>query len=94
MTTTAKVSLDSDYITYRRVDMNKKIKKELENYTLFEKCLVWLVAAILIVGMVAVSYGAVYVITYAICWAFGLAFSPKIALGVWLVALLINIFLK
>ena len=94
MTTTVKVSSDSDYITYRRVDMNKKIKKELENYTLFEKCLVWLVAAILIVGMVAVSYGAVYVITYAICWAFGLAFSPKIAFGVWLLALLINIYLK
>ena len=74
--------------------MNKKIKKELENYTLFEKCLVWLVAAILIVGMVAVSYGAVYAITYAICWSFGLAFSPKIAFGVWSVALLINIFLK
>ena len=70
--------------------MNKKIKKELENYTLFEKCLVLLVAAILIVGMVAVSYGAVYVITNAICWAFGLAFSPKIAFGVWLIVLLIK----
>ena len=74
--------------------MTKNIQTELENYTLFAKCLVWLVAAILIVGVVAVSYGAVYVITYAICWAFGLAFSPKIAFGVWLVALLINIFLK
>ena len=75
--------------------MNKKIKKELEGYSLFEKCLVWLVAAILTVGIVAASYGAVYVITYAICWAFGLAFSPKIAFGVWLVvALLINIFIK
>ena len=94
MTTIVKDLSDLDYITYRRVDMNKKIKKELENYTLFEKCLVWLVAAILIVGMTAVSYGAVYVITYAICWAFGLVFSPKIAFGVWLVALLINIFIK
>ena len=74
--------------------MNKKLKKELEGFTLFEKCLVWLVVAVLMVGMVAISYGAVYVITYAICWAFGLAFSPKIAFGVWLVALLINTFIK
>ena len=74
--------------------MNKKIKQELERFTLFEKCLVWLVVAVLMVGMVAISYGAVYVITYAICWAFGLVFSPKIAFGVWLVALLINTFLK
>ena len=74
--------------------MNKKLKKELEGFTLFEKCLAWLVVAVLMVGMVAISYGAVYVITYAICWAFGLAFSPKIAFGVWLVALLINIFIK
>lgn len=74
--------------------MNKKIKKELESYSLFEKCLVWLVVAVLMVGMVAISYGAVYVITFAICWAFGLAFSPKIAFGAWVIALLIEAYIK
>ena len=74
--------------------MNKKLKKELESFTPFEKCLAWLVVVILMVGMAAVCYGAVCAITYAICWAFGLAFSLKIAFGVWLVALLINIFIK
>ena len=94
MTTTAKVSSDSDYITYRRVDMNKKLKKELENYTLFEKCLAWSVAIILIVASVAVSYGVVYVITYLICWSFGLTFCPRVVIGIWAIAILINIFIK
>lgn len=74
--------------------MKKTIKEQLEGYNQFEKCLVWLVVAVLIVGAIAVSYGAVYVITYAICWAFGLAFSPKIAFGAWLIALLIEAYIK
>ena len=74
--------------------MNKKLKKELENYTLFEKCLAWSVAIILIVVSVAVSYGVVYVITYLICWSFGLTFCPRVVIGIWAIAILINIFIK
>ena len=94
MTITAKVSSDSDYITYRRVDMNKKLKKELESFTPFEKCLAWSVVIILIVASVAVSYGVVYVITQFICWSFGLTFYPRMVIGIWSIAILINIFIK
>ena len=74
--------------------MNKKLKKELESFTLFEKCLAWLVAVILLVVMAAVSYGAIYVITYLICWSFGLTFYPRMVIGVLAIAILINIFIS
>ena len=71
--------------------MNKKLKKELEGFTLFEKCLAWLVVAVLMVGMVALSYGITTAIFYGVCWAFGFTFSFKTAFGLWLGICLFNI---
>ena len=38
----------------------------------------------------AISFGLVSLIFYGICWAFGLTFTWKIAVGIWLTFLLLR----
>lgn len=44
----------------------------------------------LILGICAVSFGLTAGIVYLVCLCFSIAFSWKIALGVWLIILLFN----
>ena len=40
-----------------------------------------------IVGMIALDIVIVSAVYYAICWCFGLVFSWKIALGIWILVI-------
>lgn len=74
--------------------MKNNIKKRLEGYSTFEKMMVLAVAAILLIGVIALSYGTTALLIYGICWCFSLQFSFKLALGVWLLLLAINMLIK
>lgn len=41
-----------------------------------------------ILAIAAISYGVCYFLTWLICLCFGLAFTWKIAMGVWLILIL------
>lgn len=49
-----------------------------------------LVSTFFIALSLAISFGIVSAIFYGICWAFGLAFTWKIAVGIWLTYLLLS----
>lgn len=49
-----------------------------------------LVSTFFIALSLAISFGIVSAIFYGICWAFGLAFTWKIAVGIWLTYLLFS----
>lgn len=49
-----------------------------------------LVSTLLILLGYAISFGIVSAIFYGICWAFGIAFTWKIAVGIWLTFLLLR----
>ncbi len=42
----------------------------------------------------AISYGTTTALVYLVCWAFGISFSFKLALGVWAIICLISGTLK
>ena len=50
--------------------MKNNIKKRLEGYSTFEKIMVLAVAAILLIGVIALSYGTTALLIYGICWCF------------------------
>ena len=50
-------------------------------------CLIVLIA---LVGVAILDFALVAVIVKGVCWAFGFAFSWKIAFGVWLIVLLLH----
>lgn len=48
---------------------------------------------LIVVAAEAISFGVIALMFFGICWAFGLTFSWKIAVGVWLIiSLLVHIF--
>lgn len=47
----------------------------------------------ILLGLV-ISYGLTTTLVYLICWAFGISFSFKLALGVWAIICLISGTLK
>ena len=49
-----------------------------------------LVSTLLILLGYAINFGLVSLIFYGICWAFGIAFTWKIAVGIWLTYLLLS----
>lgn len=42
------------------------------------------------ISLLALSFGLTALLVKGVCWAFGLAFSLKIAFGVWLILCLIR----
>ena len=71
-------------------ELIKDIKKELQGYSFGMKALMILVVMIMFVGAMLIDYLVCALIVYSICWCFSLAFSFKLALGVYLVYLLIR----
>lgn len=57
------------------------------------KAFALIVAVILFIGINLISFLVTAGITYLICFCFSLAFSWKIALGIWVILLLINLFI-
>ena len=49
-----------------------------------------LVSTFFIALALAISFGVVSAIFYGICWAFGIVFTWKIAVGIWLTFLLLR----
>ena len=49
-----------------------------------------LVSIFFIALSLAISFGIVSAIFYGICWAFGIVFTWKIAVGIWLTYLLFS----
>lgn len=47
-----------------------------------------------IIGLLIFSFGITALLVKGICWAFGLAFSLKIAFGVWLILLFVRTLLS
>lgn len=47
-----------------------------------------------IIGVLIFSFGITALLVKGVCWAFGLAFSLKIAFGVWLILLLVRTLLS
>ena len=47
-----------------------------------------------IIGLLIFSFGITALLVKGICWAFGLAFSLKIAFGVWLILFLVRTLLS
>ena len=68
----------------------RDIKEELKGYNFGMKALLIFIVIIMFVGAILIDYLVCALIVYAICWCFGLAFSFKLALGVYLVYLLIR----
>lgn len=58
------------------------------------KFLVFLIAALIGLGLVGLSFLFSSGIIWLICWAFNLIFSWKAAFGLWLLLLLISGFFK
>lgn len=56
------------------------------------KAFALIVAVILFIGINLISFLITAGIVYLICFCFSLAFSWKIALGIWVILLLINLF--
>ena len=49
-----------------------------------------LIGAIVVLGCYAISFGITALIFKGICWAFSLAFSWKVAFGIWLIMMLVK----
>ena len=71
-------------------ELIKDIKKELKGCNFGMKVLLVFIAIVMIVGAILIDYLVCALIVYSICWCFSLAFSFKLALGVYLVYLLIR----
>lgn len=68
----------------------RDIKEELKGYNFGMKALLILVVIVMLLGAMLIDYLVCALIVYAVCWCFSLAFSFKLALGVYLVYLLIR----
>lgn len=74
---------------YRKeVKSKNKIKKEIKKM----KNIIITIIGILL-GFV-ISYGTTAALVYLVCWAFGISFSFKLALGVWAIICLISSIIK
>lgn len=71
-------------------ELIKDIKKELKGCNFGMKALLIFIVIVMFVGAILMDYLTCALIVYAICWCFSLAFSFKLALGVYLVYLLIR----
>ena len=71
-------------------ELIKDIKKELKGCSFGMKALLIFLAILMFIGAMLIDYLTCALIVYAICWCFGLAFSFKLALGIYLVYLLIR----
>ena len=71
-------------------ELIRDIKKELKGCNFGMKALLIFIAIVMIVGAMLIDYLVSALIVYSICWCFSLAFSFKLALGVYLVYLLIR----
>lgn len=71
-------------------ELIKDIKKELKGCNFGMKALLIFITIVMIVGAMLIDYLVCALIVYSICWCFSLAFSFKLALGVYLVYLLIR----
>ena len=68
----------------------RDIKEELKGCSFGMKALLISIVIVMLLGAILIDYLVCALIVYAICWCFGLAFSFKLALGVYLVYLLIR----
>ena len=49
-----------------------------------------LIGIIVVLGVYAISFGITGLIIKGVCWAFGLAFSWRLAFGIWLIMILVK----
>ena len=68
----------------------KDIRKELKGLNFGMKALLIFIAIVMFVGAILIDYLVCALVVYSICWCFSLAFSFKLALGVYLVYLLVR----
>ena len=68
----------------------RDIKEELKGYNFGMKALLIFIVLVMFVGAILMDYLVCALIVYAICWCFGFMFTFKLALGVYLVYLLIR----
>ena len=71
-------------------ELIKDIKKELKGCNFGMKALLIFIVIVMFVGAMLIDYLVCALIVYSICWCFSLAFNFKLALGVYLVYLLIR----
>ena len=71
-------------------ELIRDIKEELKGCNFGMKALLIFIVIIMFVGAMLIDYLVCALIVYSICWCFSLAFSFKLALGVYLVYLLIR----
>lgn len=71
-------------------ELIRDIKEELKGCNFGMKALLIFIVIVMFVGAMLIDYLVCALIVYSICWCFSLAFSFKLALGVYLVYLLIR----
>lgn len=71
-------------------ELIKDIKKELKGCNFGMKALLIFIVIVMFVGAMLIDYLVCALIVYSICWCFSFTFSFKLALGVYLVYLLIR----
>ena len=71
-------------------ELIRDIKEELKGCNFGMKALLIFIVIVMFVGAILIDYLVCALIVYSICWCFSLAFSFKLALGVYLVYLLIR----
>ena len=71
-------------------ELIKDIKEELKGCNFGMKALLIFIVIVMFVGAMLIDYLVCALIVYSICWCFGLAFSFKLAFGVYLVFQLIR----
>ena len=59
-----------------------------------EKILVGIVAVVMLVGFLALSFVLTSAIIYGICWAFKIVFTWRFAFGIWLILLVMRSVLR
>ena len=68
----------------------RDIKEELKGCNFGMKALLIFIVIVMFVGAMLIDYLVCALVVYSICWCFSLTFSFKLALGVYLVYLLIR----
>ena len=63
-------------------------------HKVLEKILVGIVAVVMLVGFLALSFALTPAIIYGICWAFKLTFAWRYAFGIWLILLIMRSVLR
>ena len=54
----------------------------------------FILGALILIGSMLVSFGAIAGIAWLICWAFSIHYSLKVIFGVWLIYILLNAWVK